>query len=580
MSNLTSSFIHASLGRYEIQEHLGTGGMARVYKAWDKNLERAVAIKILHEHLAEAPTFKERFEREAKFVASFNHPNIVQVYDFDAVEIDARLIYYMVMRFIPGRSLDSILRELAEKEERLRRDQVRDIMLNLTDALAYAHERGMIHRDVKPSNILLDEREQAVLTDFGIARLAQGSNLTQEGITIGTPAYMSPEQAAGEAVDSRTDIYALGVILYELLTGQQPFHDDGSLSILLKHLNAPVPSLSEHLHVEDPHLDAVIFRAMAKDPADRYPTAQAFADDLTKAFSGAAVAPPPVSTRRFAALNAAGDGPTTLVKTPAPFPTLKKPRQNAPLGIFAVGIGLVALALLIGLLSQQMKTDETIPQANSEVESMVEPVDSMTGPAYFTSTFSPSDAFNNHWPQGESSAVIRQISAEGYYEVRNLRPGTAITTVFDPSYIYDKASISMSARLEEISAPASGYGIVFRYQDEDHYNVFAVDGMGRFSIWVREAGVWRELRGLEEKWTPDPSIHPLGEENDLNIDILGDTLKGYVNGQEVVSVTDSTLSAGSVGIYLATTSRETAALQVDSYQVTEAVSSADSMTGE
>lgn len=580
MTNLTSSFVHASLGRYEIQERLGAGGMARVYKGWDKNLERTVAIKILHEHLAEDPTFKERFEREAKFVASFNHPNIVQIYDFDAVKVDGQHIYYMVMPHIPGRSLDGILQELAEKEDRLSRKRVLEIMLNLTDALAYAHERGMIHRDVKPSNILFDERGQAILTDFGIARLAQGSNLTQEGITIGTPAYMSPEQATAAAVDSRTDLYALGVILYEMITGQQPFSDEGSLSILLKHLNEPVPSISRFLPVEDPYLDAVIFRAMAKDPGDRYATAQDFAVDLKSAIAGEPVANPPVSTRKFSIVHSAtGDGPTSVLRTPLPFVAPGSKRQNSPLGILAVGMGLVAFLLFIGLVSQQMRTADPAGSVQTPtVESMVDAVDSMTGPVFFTSTFSEADPFNDYWPQNETNTVIRRIVPAGYYEFQNLRPGTAVTSIFDVSYTYENASISMEALLEAGNAPASAYGIVFRYLDENNYNVFAVDGSGRFSIWVREAGHWRELRG--STWTVNPAILLAGEVNKLAVDFIDDTLIGYVNSEEVVTVHDDSLSSGNVGIYLATTSRDSATIHISAYSVAEATATAESMTSE
>ena len=216
--------------------------MARVYKAWDTNLERLVAIKILHEHLADDPTFKERFEREAKFIASFNHPNIVQVYDFNVIQREGFPLCYMVMSYIPGQTLREVLEDAELRGERLPRERVRALVDDLTSALGYAHQRGMVHRDVKPGNIILNEHGKAVLTDFGIARMVQSNRLTADGVSTGTPIYMSPEQASGQAGDMRSDLYSLGIIVYEMLTGRPPFVDDTSLSVMLKHLNTPPPA--------------------------------------------------------------------------------------------------------------------------------------------------------------------------------------------------------------------------------------------------------------------------------------------------------------------------------------------------
>src|SRR5215216_1003826 len=158
--------VHGQIDRYELRERLGTGGMARVYKAWDTNLQRNVAIKILHEHLADDPLFKQRFEREARFIASFNHPNIVQVYDYAVIEREGVPICYMVMSFIPGKTLRDALEDVERRGARLPRDHVHEIVNDLTSALGYAHSRGMVHRDVKPGNIILNEHNRAILTDF------------------------------------------------------------------------------------------------------------------------------------------------------------------------------------------------------------------------------------------------------------------------------------------------------------------------------------------------------------------------------------------------------------------------------
>ena len=238
----TTNILAQHLTRYDIKNRLGSGGMATVYRALDKNLNRDVAIKVLHEHLVHEETFKDRFEQEAQYIASFNHPNVIQIYDFDTIESDDGKIYYMVMPYLRGETLCEVLDTCREKEATLPHERIKEIISDLADALDYAHARGMVHRDVKPANILFDENKRAVLTDFGIARLAENSGLTAEGTIIGTPSYMSPEQATGNETDYRSDLYSLGIILFELLTGKPPFDDESTVSLLLKHAQTPPPA--------------------------------------------------------------------------------------------------------------------------------------------------------------------------------------------------------------------------------------------------------------------------------------------------------------------------------------------------
>ena len=331
------------IDRYLLQERIGSGGLARVYRAIDTNLDRAVAIKILHEHLSDDPSFKERFEREAKLIASLNHPNIVQIYDFNWFERDGYPVYYMVMPLIPGKTLATILDELAETGERMAHDNVLRLTLDLADALGYAHTAGMIHRDVKPANIILNERDQAVLTDFGIARLIESSRLTQDGISTGTPAYMSPEQATGLPGDARSDLYALGVILFELLTGQPPYDDENGMSLMLKHLNAPVPLITDTLPQASPELDDLIARALAKRPDDRFQTAAEFSDALKSAFLGSLVTVLPMLTRATVTQTAPqAEAPVTAAETvPAP----RRP-WLAWAAIAAVGVVILVAAVV------------------------------------------------------------------------------------------------------------------------------------------------------------------------------------------------------------------------------------------
>src|ERR1041385_7355870 len=217
--------------------------MAEVYRAYQGTLDRYVAIKVLHAFLADDPEFKSRFEREAQNIAKLKHPNIVQVYDFDYDE-EAES-YYMVMELIDGSTLKDRLSAIMARGELLPIPEVIRIMRESASALAYAHSRNMIHRDVKPANLMLDHDNRVVLTDFGIAKIVTGAQFTASGGMVGTPAFMAPEQGLGEAGDERSDLYSLGVILFQLMTGQLPYDAETPLAIILKHLNAPIPSVRD-----------------------------------------------------------------------------------------------------------------------------------------------------------------------------------------------------------------------------------------------------------------------------------------------------------------------------------------------
>jgi serine/threonine protein kinase len=260
------ALIGKTIGRYQITEHLGRGGMAEVYKAYQPSLDRYVAIKLMHGFLADEKEFLTRFEREAKVVATLRHPNIVQVHDFD---VDNG-VYYMVMEFINGDTLKGRLQQLEEKGEWVSTDDAARIILAVGSALKYAHERGMVHRDVKPANVMITEDGQVILTDFGIAKIVTSSNLTASGAMVGTPSYMAPEQGMGQPGDERSDIYSLGVMLYQLMIGRLPYDADTPLAVVLKHINDPLPlPRSVKPDLSEP-LERVILKSLAKNPADRY----------------------------------------------------------------------------------------------------------------------------------------------------------------------------------------------------------------------------------------------------------------------------------------------------------------------
>lgn len=281
------------LDKYELQQCLGRGGMAEVWKAHDTQLHRYVAIKLLHADLQNDPNFVERFEREARLIASLHHPNIVRIYDFRVAQPPevAETTAYMVMEYVEGQTLARYLQTTSRAGKFLSSARLVQLFTPICLAIDYAHQQGMLHRDIKPSNILLDRRDQTglleqevpILSDFGVARLLNASVNTHSGWWMGTPLYMSPEQVMGEAGDERSDIYALSIILYEACTGAPPFRGETPTAIAMQHINArPVPPRQVNPAIS-PNLAAVILRGMARRPEERYASASALGIALAEA---------------------------------------------------------------------------------------------------------------------------------------------------------------------------------------------------------------------------------------------------------------------------------------------------------
>ena len=262
-------------GRYRAQRKLGSGGMAEVWCAEDEVLGRRVALKLMGGRFAEEPEFRERFRREAQAAAGLTHPNIVAI--FDRSEWDGTP--YIAMELVDGRTLKELVTERGPLPP--------EIAISLTEqilrALGYAHRRGIVHRDIKPQNVIIDGEGQAKVADFGIARAGETSEMTQTGAIVGTVQYLSPEQAEGHPVDRRADLYSAGIVLYELLTGQVPFDGEAPISIAIKQINEPpVPPRQLEPRIP-PALEAVVLRALEKDPARRYQSAEEFIAALEQA---------------------------------------------------------------------------------------------------------------------------------------------------------------------------------------------------------------------------------------------------------------------------------------------------------
>ncbi len=295
---MQDSLVGTTLGKYQIIEELGKGGMAVVYKAYQPSLDRFVAIKVLYRHLMEGSSFLERFQREARAAAALRHENIVQVFDFDVQDGT----YYMVMEYIEGESLKDRLVRLGKSGSRLDAGTAIDIFTQIASALSFAHKAGMLHRDMKPSNILLDQQGRAYLADFGIARIVSEKSITMTGALIGTPEYMSPEQALGNPLSAASDIYSLAITLFEILSNKVPFQANTPISTIQLHISQPAPTLRS-VHVDVPgSLEQVLAKALAKDASMRYQSVDEFLAAVQQASksgeSGATVVEPlPIPTQ-------------------------------------------------------------------------------------------------------------------------------------------------------------------------------------------------------------------------------------------------------------------------------------------
>jgi serine/threonine protein kinase len=332
-------------GRYKVEELVGHGGMSSVYKARDALLERHVALKILHEQYSTDEDFVERFKREARSVAQLQHPNIVTV--IDRGEENGR--QFIVFEYIEGENL----KEHVVRQGRLDVREALEIADEVARGLAFAHGQGLIHRDVKPQNVLLNGDGRAKVTDFGIARTLDVDGMTQTGTVLGTSNYIAPEQASGQPVDAHSDVYALGAVLYELLAGEVPFPGESFVAVAMKHMHEPAPNLLDVRRDVPLRVAAAVDRALEKDPEQRFPTMDAFAAELEAC---------------LAELDQGPDGDKTMV-----IPSARRAaRRRKQVSRWPIVIGLLALlaiaAIVIGLLAAGGTNNGGAPAAGKRVE--------------------------------------------------------------------------------------------------------------------------------------------------------------------------------------------------------------------
>jgi serine/threonine protein kinase len=333
---------------YQIVTPLGEGGMAAVYKAYQFSVDRYVALKVLPRHFADDPQFIQRFDQEAKVLAGLQHPHILPVHDYGHAESYA----YIVMPLLAGGDLADLL-----STRRCTLEEIGRIISQVGDALDYAHSQGIVHRDVKPSNILIDQRGNCLLSDFGLAKLLEGnSSLTGSGYMIGTPSYMSPEQGMGQTLDGRSDIYALGVILYEMVTGQVPYRAETPMAVVFKHIQDPLPPPSKIDPSIPEALERVILKSLAKKPEDRFATPGDMVKALRAAILSVTSSPQNESTSpaRYSGIDEKTrrlDNSNPITNVPAASPTLVKENsgQSGVSQTMFWGVISLLLVIVIGL---------------------------------------------------------------------------------------------------------------------------------------------------------------------------------------------------------------------------------------
>ncbi|MET8247479.1 protein kinase [Streptomyces sp. NPDC005202] len=335
-------------GRYQLRDLLGEGGMASVHLAYDSVLDRQVAIKTLHTELGREQAFRERFRREAQAVAKLTHTNIVSVFDTGEDDLDGMTTPYIVMEYIEGRPLGSVLEEDIRQYGAMPVDKALKITADVLAALEISHEMGLVHRDIKPGNVMMTKRGVVKVMDFGIARAMQSgvTSMTQTGMVVGTPQYLSPEQALGRGVDARSDLYSVGIMLFQLVTGRLPFDADSPLAIAYAHVQEDPVAPSSINRSLPPAVDALVARALKKNPNERFPNAESMRDECLRVAASFQAAPPSivpgahtpsgagVGSAVFPPVDAApapsGNVQTPYQPTPNPYGTPAPPAASAP----------------------------------------------------------------------------------------------------------------------------------------------------------------------------------------------------------------------------------------------------------
>jgi len=565
---MSSDMIGKTFGSYKLVGQLGQGGMASVYRGYQEAIDRSVAIKIMPAELLHDPNFIKRFINEARTLAKLSHPNILPLYDFG----EANGAPHIIMPLMAGGTLvDRIRRGPMSPAEVVR------ILVPIADALDYAHSQGLLHRDIKPNNILFDARDHPVLADFGIAKyLESASNLTGTGI-IGTPDYMSPEQARGEQLDRRADVYSLAVVAYQMFTGQSLFKATTPMGVIFKHVSeAPRPI--RELRPDAPSaVEAVVMKSLAKSPADRHQTASEFARALAVAAEPATRPVPPSSAPTVKPAPPA-TAAATRIESYRPVTSQPQPQKRSGMGTWLIVGGIVVvvgLCVFFGLagvgglgilgLGSAAATDEAATAAAVEQTRLAETAIAeetrvaqlsadatatavaqqpwLAWPVIYSEDFVGDKGYWDTSKYTDDYATVDQQITDGVYRWKL----TAIQGVNQKSFvsIEPENDLYISVDAHRVSGPTgSGYGLVFRWDSAAvAFYSFAITDLGSYSFQVFQNREWATLID----WTESDAIRP-GEWNRITVVVEGAHFAFFINDEPVGEYDDSRIQRGGFGL--------------------------------
>jgi tRNA A-37 threonylcarbamoyl transferase component Bud32 len=594
------NLVGTTLGQFQIVEELGRGGMATVYKAYQASLQRHVALKVLAPALAQDMDVVKRFLREAQTAAALRHANVITIYDVGSDED----IHYIVAEYLEGITLAQLL---DTQGGALPLARIMHIVRQVSDALDYAHARGYVHRDIKPSNIMVDPArdDHVTLMDFGLVQVASGSRITRSGYIVGTPDYMSPEQAKGEPIDRRTDVYSLGVTTYHMLTGNVPFAKPTPHAVLLAHVMEEPPAMSALGTVTPPEVEAVVIKSMAKDPADRYDWASDMANDLETAITAVdlgaldtgALAPQPAPdapapAARSTPVFPSGRAPDVAAPSPAPavqerpsaattapeaVPLVRRApggtpgRSTRPRWLWPV-VGLLAAGTLVVLVLACVLLIPVLNRlAQGAAMATVAPSATPVATARPTATLSPTVA-PTATPASEATAeadtdptveaggplYMEDFSSPGAeWEVSEnegaryrVDAGAYSIEVIKTNWIawnlIGQELADFEVEFEVALVEGDRYndaGLLFRFQDADNYYEIDINGEGSFAIGKEVNDEWVQI----VEWTSDPSVQAFGRVNRVRLVAEGTRFTLYINDEYLASFSDDSFGSGGIG---------------------------------
>ena len=537
------------LGPYRIINQVGRGGMATVYKAYQPSVDRYVAIKVLPSQLAESKEFATRFQQEARIIARLEHPHILPVFDYG--ESDG--VSYFVMRYMDA----GTLKEKMIEGRPLPLHDIDRLFTQLAEALSYAHSRGIIHRDLKPANVLIDSHGNVFLTDFGIAKLLESASprLTQTDAIMGTPAYISPEQAQGHPVDQRSDIYSLGIILYEMVTGSVPFTAETPLAVLFKHISDPLPPPSLVKPDIPPVIEQVLLKALAKEPRDRFATAAEFVAAWERALRDreSIQRPPEVLTvppaRTTTGAPTQQKPVTTKTASKAGLPTLWI--AGCLIGACAL-FGLAGVALMASNLRGSSTSTPPPPTQTLQIvppTTTNEPLPTETLPNLNTGEVLLEDDFSydNNW------GTLTDADSSVEYQDNTLH-----MQVFRENFVIwstpndeDYRSVHMEVTVDTNDTdPTTAFGFICAQQPKDwsFYYLAATPG-GEYAIIKATDGESDVFLTGDGKWATSNLITRNASSYRVGGECANGRLTLYVDGKQIASATDNTYGTGRVGLF-------------------------------